>query len=77
MKVFSFQVFTDSTIKMIIDPCHAEYICATTCDFQQCGILISVDSDEPVEPLFMLRNRKLCSVSGLGVIKYSSDKQML
>ena len=27
-------------------------------DFQQCGILTSVDSDEPVQPLFKLRNSK-------------------
>ena len=27
-----------------------------TCDFQQCGILTSVDSDEPVKPPFKLRN---------------------
>ena len=26
------------------------YICATTCDFQQCVILTSVDSDKPVQP---------------------------
>ena len=26
------------------------------CDFQQCGILTSVDSDEPVHPTFKLRN---------------------
>ena len=26
------------------------------CDNQQCGILTSVDSDEPVEPPFKLRN---------------------
>ena len=26
------------------------------CDFQQCGILTSVDSDEPVQPPFKLRN---------------------
>ena len=25
-----------------------------TCDFQQCGILTSVDSDEPVQPPFKL-----------------------
>ena len=31
---------------------------ALTCDFLQCGILTSVDSDEPVQPLFMLRNSK-------------------
>ena len=27
-----------------------------TCDLQQCGILTSVDSDEPVQPHFKLRN---------------------
>ena len=27
-------------------------------DFQQCGILTSVDSAEPVQPPFMLRNSK-------------------
>ena len=29
-----------------------------TCDFQQCGILTSVDSDEPVQPPVKLRNSK-------------------
>ena len=28
------------------------------CDFQQSGILTSVDSDEPVQPPFRLRNSK-------------------
>ena len=32
---------------------------AVTCDFQQCGILISVDSDQPVQPPVKLRNSKL------------------
>ena len=31
---------------------------AVICDFQQCGILTSVDSDEPGEPLVKLRNSK-------------------
>ena len=31
---------------------------ATTCDFQQCGILTSVDSDELGQPPFKLRNSK-------------------
>ena len=48
-----------------------------TCDFQQCGILTSVDSDEPVQPPFKLRNSKWCSFSSLTVIEYSSDKQRL
>ena len=54
-----------------------EYCCqsmwALTCDFQQCGILTSVDSDEPVQPPFKLRNSKCCSVSSLTIIVYSSD----
>ena len=29
-----------------------------SCDFQQCGILTSVDSDKPVQPPFKLRNSK-------------------
>ena len=29
-----------------------------TCDVQQCGILTSIDSDKPVQPLFKLRNCK-------------------
>ena len=33
-------------------------ILAATCDFQQCGILTSVDSDEPLQPTFKLRNYK-------------------
>ena len=46
-------------------------------DFQQCVILTSVDSDEPEQPPFKLRNSKLCSVSSLTVKEYSSDKHML
>ena len=45
-------------------------------DFQQCGILTSVDSDESVQP-FKLRNSKWCSVSSLTLIEYSSNKQRL
>ena len=50
---------------------------AMTCDFQQCGIFTSVDSDEPVLSPFKLRNFKWCSVRSLTLIKYSSDKQRL
>ena len=50
---------------------------AVTCDFQQCDILTSVDSDEPVKPPFKLRNSKWSSVSSLTLIEYSSDKQRL
>ena len=35
-----------------------------TRDFQKCGILTSVDSLEPVQPPFKLRNLEHCSVSG-------------
>ena len=31
---------------------------AMTCDFQQCSILTSVDSDEHLQPLFKPRNSK-------------------
>ena len=41
------------------------------------GILTSVDSEEPVQPPFKLRNSECFSVSSLTVIEYSSDKQML
>ena len=52
---------------------------AATCDFQYCGILTSGDSDEPVQPLFRLRNSKWCSahVSSLTAIEYLSDWQRL
>ena len=43
-------------------------IWAGTCDFQQCGILTSVDSDESVQPPFKIRNSKWCSVCSLTVI---------
>ena len=52
-------------------------IWAVTCDFQQCGSLTCVDSDEPLQPPFKLRNSKWCSVSSLTVKEYSSDKQRL
>ena len=50
---------------------------AATCDFQQCVILTSVYSDEPVQPPFKIRNSKWCSVSSLTLIEYASDKQRL
>ena len=46
---------------------------ATTCDFQQCGILTSADSDEHLQPPFEFRNSKCCSVSSITVIENSSD----
>ena len=49
---------------IIIEPFHTKNW-ATPCDFQQCGILTSVDSDEPVQSALKLRNSKWCSVSSL------------
>ena len=48
-----------------------------TCDFQQCCILSSVDSHEPVQPPFKLRNSKCCSASNSTFIEYSSNYQRL
>ena len=48
-------------------------IWASAWDFQQCGILTRVDSDEPLQPPFKLRNSKRCSVSSLTIIECSSD----
>ena len=50
---------------------------AVACNFQQCGIFTSVDSYEPVQPPFKLRNLKWGSVSSLTVIEYLSDQQRL
>ena len=55
----------------------ATLIWASTWDFQQCGILTCVDSEEPVQPPFKPRKSKWYSVSSLTIIKYSSDKQRL
>ena len=55
----------------ILEHCIAFHVIidnwAMTCDFQQYGILTSVDSDEPVQPPYQLRNSKWCSVSSLRV----------
>ena len=52
---------------------------AMTCDFQQCGILTWIDSYEPVQPPFKLRNSKWCLVSSFTVIcvEYLNEKQRL
>ena len=56
---------------------HNQIICAVACDFKQCDILTSVDSNEPVLHPLKRRNSKWCSVSSLTVLEYSSDKQRL
>ena len=38
---------------------------AAQCDFQQCGIMTCVESEEPVQPPVMLRSSKCCSASSL------------
>ena len=43
--------------RLYLYPWHVS-ILAVTCDFHQCGILTSVDSDEPVQPPFKLGNSK-------------------
>ena len=48
---------------------------AATCDFQQCGILTSVDSGELVQPPITLRNSKCSSVIGLTVIEYQATSK--
>ena len=48
-----------------------------TCDFKQCDILTSEDSDVPVQPPVKLRISKYCSVSSLEVIEHSSEEQSL
>ena len=49
-------------------------IWAATCDFQQCGILTSVDSDEPVQPPFKIGNPKWYSVISLTFVEYLKKK---
>ena len=48
-----------------------------TRDFQQCGILTSVDLDESARPPFKLRKTKYYLASSLPVLEYSFDKQGL
>ena len=64
MKIVSFW-------KSVYNSPGATCIWAVTGDFQQCDILTSVDSDEPVQPPFKLRNSKWCSVSSITIIEYS------
>ena len=57
--------------------CGGKGIWAATCDFQQCGMLTWINSDQPVEAPVKLRSSKCCSVSSLTVIEYSCGKQRL
>ena len=44
-----------------------------TCDFQQCGSLTSVDSDEPMQPPFTVKNCNGVQSVVKQSLKYSSD----
>ena len=57
-KSFSPWVSNKRTTNEVCAVAHVENSLATACDFQQCGILTSVDSDEPVQPHFKPRNSK-------------------
>ena len=46
----------DGTIRQGVKFAFTIYVIIVTCDFKQCGILTYVDSDEPVQPPFKLRN---------------------
>ena len=49
-----------------------------TCDFQQCGILTSVDSDEPVQPCFKpIETPNGVEPASLTVIECASNLQWL
>ena len=64
---------TSRTVRNSVNPCNIteliiystliikvkmKHILAVTCDFQKCGILTCIDSDEPVQPPFKLRNSR-------------------
>ena len=63
----SFENTHTYSIKSSFIDCHDNW--AATRDFQQCGILTSVDSDEPLQPPMKFRNSKWCSVSSITVIE--------
>ena len=68
------QIHSNNGYQRVLHVCYpTRHNWAVACYFQQCGILTSVDSDEPVQPPFKLRNSKWCSVSSLTVTDYSSD----
>ena len=56
--------------------CWKSHVAAQLCAFQQCGILTSVDSGEPVQPPAKLRSSKCCSASSLTVIQCNIFKRL-
>ena len=72
-KIKAQQFYTGLIPIIIIRVSITDYIWAETQDFQQCGILTCVDSDEYVQSPFKLRNSKWCSLSSLSLIEFSSE----
>ena len=72
----SFENISDFILRYM-NKMNVNYIWAVTCDFQKCGILTRVDSEEPVQSPVQLRHSKCCSVSSWIIIKYSSEQQRL
>ena len=48
-----------------------------TCDFQQCGILTSVDSDEPMQPIFSLETPNNVQSVAKGVDKTARMRRLI
>ena len=81
-RAFAIYMFSDLVCVDALRPCqqfiiHVGTIWAATYDFQQCGILTSVDSDQHVQPPLKFRNFKWCLVSNLVFIECTSDQQRL
>ena len=52
------KICTSAQLITLADNVTYSIYMSRTCDFQQCGILTNVDSDESVQPPFKLRNSK-------------------
>ena len=65
-------VITPLTVCLLLYKSKVTIILVAALDFRQFDILTCVDSDEPLQPHFKLRNSKWSSVSSLTIIKYSS-----
>ena len=79
MRFISFSVYQKPfiikltwVVRGVMDVFH-DYYLSRGMRFPTICILTSVDSDEPLQPPFKLRNSKWCSVSSLTLIEYSSD----
>ena len=70
LSMFSSANETNTFIIIIIIIIIIIMIITSACDFQQCGILASVNSEEHLQPPFKLRTSKWCSVRSLTIIEY-------